>query len=146
MRSILTQLEAMEDVRVQVLLHSIPCVFRRAGTPDDMEFILGCIRNAICERAVSKELQRLLLEAIGPLCKFSVGAFSVEELRSSIFNLVHEFGHHKHFVPAAAMRPKVHNLTSYRTCGVLRIRQRNDDRASGCAALTCMHCYSLSIN
>ena len=100
--------EAMEDIRVQVLLHSIPCVFRRAGTPDDMEFILGCIRNAICERTVSKELQRLLLEAIGPLCKFSVGAFSVEELRSSIFNLVHEFGHHKHFIPAAATRPKVH--------------------------------------
>ena len=145
MRSILTQLKnwkAMEDVRVQVLLHSIPCVFRRAGTPDDMEFILGCIRNAICERAVSKELQRLLLEAIGPLCKFSVGAFSVEELRSSIFNLVHEFGHHKHFVPAAAMRPKVHDLTSYRPCGV----QTKNDRASGCAALTCMHCYSLSIN
>ena len=99
---------AMEDVRVQVLLHSIPCVFRRAGTPDDMEFILGCIRNVICERMVSKELQRLLLEAIGPLCKFSVGTFSIEELRSSLFNLVHEFGHHKHFIPAAATRPKVH--------------------------------------
>ena len=64
--------EAMEDVRVQVLLHSHPMRFRRAGTPDDMEFILGCIRNVICERAVSKELQRLLLEAIGPLCKFSI--------------------------------------------------------------------------
>ena len=106
-RSTVKEKQTMEDVRVQMLLHSIPCVFRRAGTPDDMEFILGCIRKTICERTVSKELQRLLLEAIGPLCKFSVGTFSVEELRSSIFNLVHEFGHHKHFIPAAATRPKV---------------------------------------
>lgn len=97
----------MEDIRVHVLLHSIPCVFRRAGTPDDMDYILDCIRNAICERTVSNELQCLLLEAIGPLCKFSVGALSIEELSSSLFDLVREFGHHKHFIPAAATRPKV---------------------------------------
>ena len=41
--------EAMEVVRVQMLLHFIPCVFRRAETPDGMEFILGFIRNAICD-------------------------------------------------------------------------------------------------
>ena len=98
----------MEDVLVQVLLRSIPCVFRWEGDPDDMEFILSSIRTIICERTVSKELQSLLLEAIGPLSKFSVGAVSAEELRCSLFNLMHELGHHRHFVPPSTTRPKVY--------------------------------------
>lgn len=57
---------------IQVVL-SIPHVFKNRGTPDDLNFILAYLKQAVCHRSTSTSTRQLVLSLLPPLGSFKAG-------------------------------------------------------------------------
>lgn len=74
---------SVEFVLVQQFIHSLPAVLKPYHPV--IQTLLDGMRDIICNRTVCKRMQKVLLEAITPLAKFSVGRIStVEGLESDL--------------------------------------------------------------
>jgi hypothetical protein len=76
---------SLEEVQlVLALVQSIPHVFSRRGTPDDLNFILSNLKQAICLRGISVSSQRLFVDLLAPLGGFKVGLLDVKQLQLAV--------------------------------------------------------------
>lgn len=71
---------AEEVALVLQLIRSIPHVFKSNGTPDDLNFILSHLKQAVCHRGVSTSSQSVLVELLAPMSKFKAGLMDVKDL------------------------------------------------------------------
>ena len=69
-----------EATLVVQLMISIPQVFKQKGTPDDLNFILSHIKQAVCHRGITTCCQKLLVSLVTPLGRFKAGFMDVAEL------------------------------------------------------------------
>lgn len=73
-----------EVALVLKLALSVPQVFQDQGTPDDLDFILSHLKQAVCHRGVSDSLQSIIIELLGPLSKFKAGMINGGELVEAV--------------------------------------------------------------
>ncbi len=66
-----------------MLLHSLPPIFRNKGTPNDLNFILSHLKQAVVYRGVSSDVQKLLIDLLVPFSKFKAGFIGVRELNTT---------------------------------------------------------------
>lgn len=66
------------------LVNSIPAVFASLGSPDDLNFILSCLKQAVCLRGISTSSQQLFVELLAPLSSFKAGLTDVLQLRVAV--------------------------------------------------------------
>ena len=71
---------AEEVALVLQLIRSIPHVFKTKGTPDDLNFILSHLKQAVCHRGVSTNTQCMVVDLLAPFSKFKAGLMDVEDL------------------------------------------------------------------
>ncbi len=72
---------------VHLLIFSIPHVFKHSGTPDDLNFILSHMKQAVLHRGVSVSTQRLLVSLLAPLGSFKTGCMDAKELQQQMLKL-----------------------------------------------------------
>ena len=74
-----------EEVRPVIqLVHSIPSVFSTKGTPDDLNFILSHLKQAVCHRGVTAGTRWLIAELLVPLSRFKAGLIDVKQLQRCV--------------------------------------------------------------
>ena len=71
-----------EKALVIKLIVSLPSVFAVQGTPDDLNFILSHLKQAVCYRGISTKTQKLLVALLVPLSSFKAGFMDVKELKA----------------------------------------------------------------
>lgn len=71
-----------EKALVIKLMVSLPAVFAVQGTPDDLNFILSHLKQAVCHRGISTGTQQLLVALLAPLSSFKAGFMDVNELQA----------------------------------------------------------------
>ena len=73
-----------EEALVLTLFSSFSSVFREAGTPVDVNYVVEMMRNAVVSRGLTKTTCIRLVDAIQTLSKFGVGLLTVEELENQL--------------------------------------------------------------
>lgn len=73
-----------EETLVLTLFSSFSAVFREAGTPVDVNYVVEMMRNAVVSRGLAKKTCIRLVDAIQILSKFGVGFLTVEELENQL--------------------------------------------------------------
>lgn len=73
-----------EEALVLTLFSSFSSVFREAGTPVDVNYVVEMMRNAVVSRGLTKTTCIRLVDAIQTLSKFGVGILTVEELENQL--------------------------------------------------------------
>ena len=73
-----------EEALVLTLFSSFSSVFREAGTPVDVNYVVEMMRNAVVSRGLAKKTCIRLVDAIQILSKFGVGFLTVEELENQL--------------------------------------------------------------
>lgn len=73
-----------EEALVLTLFSSFSSVFREAGTPIDVNYVVEMMRNAVVSRGLTKTTCIRLVDAIQTLSKFCVGLLTVEELENQL--------------------------------------------------------------
>ena len=73
-----------EETLVLTLFSSFSAVFREAGTPVDVNYVVEMMRNAVVSRGLTKKTRIRLVDAIQILSKFGVGFLTVEELKNQL--------------------------------------------------------------
>ncbi len=86
------ELPEKELTYLTALLDSIPAVFERRCSINDMDFILSCLKQTICHRGVSKNAQRLLIHTLVPLSSFKVGLMGSQELKENAMHIINTLG------------------------------------------------------
>lgn len=71
-----------EKTLVIKLIVSLPSVFAVQGTPDDLNFILSHLKQAVCHRGISTSTQKLLVTLLVPLSSFKAGFMDAKELQA----------------------------------------------------------------
>ena len=73
-----------EEALVLTLFSSFSAVFREAGTPVDVNYVVEMMRNAVVSRGLTRKTCIRLVDAIQILSKFGVGFLTVEELKNQL--------------------------------------------------------------
>lgn len=73
-----------EALLLRKLVNSFPSVFARQGTPDDVNFILSYLKQAVCLRGISTSSQQLVVELLAPLSSFKAGFMDMRQLREAV--------------------------------------------------------------
>ena len=73
-----------EEALVLTLFSSFSAVFREAGTPVHVNYVVEMMRNAVVSRGLAKKTCIRLVDAIQILSKFCVGFLTVEELENQL--------------------------------------------------------------
>lgn len=73
-----------EAALVLKITESIPHVFKTRGTPDDLDFILSHLKQAVCHRGVSPSTQKLIVSQLIPLGRFKAGYMDIKELQAQM--------------------------------------------------------------
>lgn len=81
-----------ETTYICTLLDSIPAVFERRCSINDMDFILSCLKQTICHRGVSEGTQKLLIHILIPLSSFKVGLMGAQELKDNVMHVIVSLG------------------------------------------------------
>lgn len=69
---------------ISTLVVSLPAVFERQGNPNDMNFILSHLKQAVCHRGITSSAQNLLVHLLIPLSRFKGGLMDLEELERKV--------------------------------------------------------------